>query len=258
MYYELYIDVFFLVNFMMDAILLEILRKILGCPVSHGRVLLGAGAGAFGTCVVLCLPVPYGFVRIVASHGLINLIMLKTGFGIRWGREMAKAFLLLYISGFLMGGILSVFRPYLRTAGLFFAFAVISYYGALGVWKLLGALAGREKTRREVLLFRGGKSCRVRAIVDTGNTLRDSVTGKPVCVIDQKTADALGLFEKPEGLRFLPYHSVGRREGVLPAFPLDKMELPGNPVRVVERPLVAVCQEISRDDHQMLLNPDVL
>ena len=127
-YYELYIDVFFLVNFMMDAILLEILRKILGCPVSHGRVLLGAGAGAFGTCVVLCLPVPYGFVRIVASHGLINLIMLKTGFGIRWGREMAKAFLLLYISGFLMGGILSVFRPYLRTAGLFFAFAVISYY----------------------------------------------------------------------------------------------------------------------------------
>ena len=58
-------------------------------------------------------------------------------------------------------------------------------------------------------------------------------------------------------MRFLPYHSVGRREGVLPAFPLDKMEFPGNPVRVVERPLVAVCQEISQDDHQMLLNPDV-
>ena len=57
MYYELYIDVFFLVNFMMDAILLEILRKILGCPVSHGRVLLGAGAGAFGT---LRCPVPAG------------------------------------------------------------------------------------------------------------------------------------------------------------------------------------------------------
>lgn len=258
MYYELYIDVFFLVNFMMDAILLEILRRILGCPVSHGRVFLGAGAGALGACLVLCLPVPYGFVRIIAGHGLINLIMLKTGLGIRWGRETAKAFLLLYISGFLVGGILGAFRPYLRTAGLFFAFAVVSYYGALGVWKLLGALAGREKSRREVRLFRGERSCRVRAIVDTGNTLRDAVTGKPVCVIDQKTADALGLFEKPEGLRFLPYHSVGRREGVLPAFPLDKMELPGNPVQVVERPLVAVCQEISRDDHQMLLNPDVL
>ena len=26
---------------------------------------------------------------------------------------------------------------------------------------------------------------------------------------------------------------------------------------MVERPLVAVCQEISQDDHQMLLNPDV-
>ena len=154
MYYELYIDVFFLVNFMMDAILLEILRRILGGPVAHGWVFLGAGAGALGACLVLCLPVPYGFVRIIAGHGLINLIMLKTGLGIRWGREMAKAFLLLYISGFLVGGILGVFRPYLRTAGLFFAFAVVSYYGALGVWKLLGALAGREKSRREVRVFR--------------------------------------------------------------------------------------------------------
>ena len=258
MYYELYIDVFFLVNFMMDAILLEILRRILGCPVSHGRVFLGAGAGALGACLVLCLPVPYGFVRIIAGHGLINLIMLKTGLGIRWGREMAKAFLLLYISGFLVGGILGVFRPYLRTAGLFFAFAVVSYYGALGSGSFLGRWQdGRSPAGRFV-------SSGEKEAAGCGLLWTPAIPcGMPLpgsrCVSStKKTADALGLFEKPEGLRFLPYHSVGRREGVLPAFPLDKMELPGNPVRVVERPLVAVCQEISRDDHQMLLNPDVL
>ena len=32
MYYELYVDVFFMVNFTMDAILLILLKKLLACP----------------------------------------------------------------------------------------------------------------------------------------------------------------------------------------------------------------------------------
>ena len=41
-------------------------------------------------------------------------------------------------------------------------------------------------------------------------------------------------------------------------FPLDKMEVQGETVEVVEDPLVAVYEEISADDYEMLLNPDVL
>lgn len=52
MYYELYVDIFFMVNFMMDTILLLIVKKMILCSVSYGRILLGAATGAMLTCVV--------------------------------------------------------------------------------------------------------------------------------------------------------------------------------------------------------------
>lgn len=41
MYYELYIDVLFLVNFMMDYILLLLVRRMLKCTATHGNIWYG-------------------------------------------------------------------------------------------------------------------------------------------------------------------------------------------------------------------------
>ena len=45
MYYELYVDVFFLMNFTMDTILLALLKKALACPVRYGRIIAGTEDG---------------------------------------------------------------------------------------------------------------------------------------------------------------------------------------------------------------------
>lgn len=45
-YYELYVDVFFLINFTMDTILLALLKKALACPVRYGRIIAGGVLGA--------------------------------------------------------------------------------------------------------------------------------------------------------------------------------------------------------------------
>ena len=50
MQYELYIDVFFLVNFMMDFLLLTFLKRMMRLDVPGFRVVLGALAGAAITC----------------------------------------------------------------------------------------------------------------------------------------------------------------------------------------------------------------
>ena len=41
MYYELYIDVFWMTNFMMDSLLLFAVRQMLKCPVGKGRIFMG-------------------------------------------------------------------------------------------------------------------------------------------------------------------------------------------------------------------------
>lgn len=66
-----------------------------------------------------------------------------------------------------------------------------------------------------------GKSVRLTALVDTGNRLRDPITGEPVLIIDSRAAGELtGLtreelknpmenLEKCRGLRLIPYHGIG-------------------------------------------------
>jgi len=64
-YYELYIDVFFVENFAMDFILLAIVRKMTGCSAAYRRICLGALSGAFLTCLAVALPIPYAFVKLI-------------------------------------------------------------------------------------------------------------------------------------------------------------------------------------------------
>ena len=196
MYYELYIDVFFLVNFMMDYILLMVVRKILKCPATHGRICLGALVGAFLTCVIIILPVPYAFIKFILFHGLVNVVMIRTGLKIQWNQSFLRAYVLLYISGFLVGGVLEHLQQYLRFGSLFFAFAIVSYYVVLGIWNMISHFARQENYKCEVTLYREDKALRVNAVIDTGNSLRDSVTGKPVSVIAKRVAKVL-WDEKP-------------------------------------------------------------
>lgn len=288
MYYELYIDAFFLVNFTMNYLLLRLVRQILKCPATHGRICLGAALGALCTCIVMVIPGIGAFVRILLFHTVLNVLMIKTGLGAGWDRTFLKALLLLYINGFLLGGVMEHFRQYVRTGSLFFALAVLGYSLSLGIWRLLTCFAERKARYCQVRLLRKGHEYETEALVDTGNRLRDPVTGKSVSVISTRAAGALGIClpslteaggrdyslkeedlkhdssRKEDGLWqsgfwYIPYHSVGRAEGVMPAVMLDALYVPGNPVVQIENPVVAVCEEyITEDDYEMLLNPDLL
>ena len=260
MYYELYIDVFFAVNFLMDSILLMITRKILGCSVTHRRIFAGACLGSLLTCLVIMLPVPAAFIKLVLFHGLVNVVMIKTGLGIPLGQRHIKAWIVLYISGFLTGGVFQFFHQYLRTGSLFFLLAVVSYYVVSGIWEIFSYLIRRKHSRCRVILYLNERKCETEALFDTGNSLKDPLTGKAVSVISRETAKNLVSGEKLPKLRYISYHSVGKAEGVMPMIMLDGMEvISGEERRWIEKPLAAVCEnELNMEQFQMILNPDVL
>ena len=92
MYYELYVDVFFLMNFTMDTILLALLKKALACPVRYGRIIAGGVLGAVLTCIVVIWPCKTTWAKFIVFHGVINVLMLRTGLGLKWGRELFRVF----------------------------------------------------------------------------------------------------------------------------------------------------------------------
>lgn len=259
MHYELYIDVFFLVNVTMDCLILAVVRRMMDCRVSYGRICLGALSGAFLTCLIVVLPIPYASVKFILFHSLANGVMIKTGLGVKGKREFFQAFVLLYISGFLTGGVFQFLGQYVRIGSVFFVLAVISYYVVSAVWNLISYLAGQREFRCQVVLIKGERSLKVRALIDTGNSLRDVVTGKPVSIIDKKAIAELWGEDDMAGIRYIPYHSIGKAEGVMPLITLDGMYVCRKEKEWIERPLAAICEEdMTADRYEMILNPDVL
>ena len=68
MYYELYVDVLFLVNFTMDYLLLLLIWKITRGSATYLSIFIGAIAGALMTCVLIILPLPNTFSEIIVFH----------------------------------------------------------------------------------------------------------------------------------------------------------------------------------------------
>ena len=143
---------------------------------------------------------------------------------------------------------------------MFFLLAVISYYLVSVIWKIILFFSEKGNRYCEVVVFFGDRNCRLRALIDTGNTLKDTVSKDPVSVMDQASVKRLTEGKQPERFRYIPYHSIGKKEGVMPAFRMDKIQIIRNGYRInVEHPLVAVCEEeLGSENYQMIINPDIL
>lgn len=60
--------------------------------------------------------------------------------------------------------------------------------------------------------------------MDSGNSLKDPYTGRPVCVLDEETAKKLGISTE-KAVRLIPYHSIGRAHGLLRAVTVSELYL---------------------------------
>ena len=259
MYYELYIDVFFMVNFMMDAVILLITRKIIGSEVSYKRLYLGAMAGAALTCLILILPIPFSWIKILLFHIPVSFTMIQIGLGTGMNREFLKAWICLYLSSFLVGGTIGFFKQYVRVGSLLFALAIGSYYVVYGLVTFLEYLFMQKERQCQVILSNNGRIEKVLALIDTGNCLRDSVTKKPVHILDLKTAKKLFPQDTLQKVRYISYHSIGKKEGIMPLISLEGMWVLKKKKTWIDKPMIAICEEpISEESYKMILNPESL
>lgn len=258
MHYELYIDLFFLVNFLMDYFLLLMVGKMLKCRIRRLRIAAGSGLGAFLTCIFIVF-LRGKLWRLVLFHGVMSLSLLKTGLEIKEKRTLVKAWILLYVSAFLLGGILNVFQPYVRVGIVFLVLAFGGYHLSLGIWNLLSYFHRNKSGSCKVRLYRNHKEYEVYAMIDTGNRLRDPLTGRPVHVIAGEMAEKFDCGDL-KSARVITYRSIGKENGTMPVLTMDCMCCwCEQEEKWVEKPLVAVSenQELS-GVYEMILNPDDL
>ena len=107
--------------------------------------------------------------------------------------------------------------------------------GAVGI-AFACVVVGKGKRYVPVELSYGGRTVALTALRDTGNTLRDPISGKQVLVIGADAAqiltglttsvlaDPVGSLGVLPGLRFIPYQSVGNT-GFLLALTMQNVKI---------------------------------
>jgi len=228
-----YGDILFAENFIIGCVLIRLMVMFYGERMSVLRMAAGGiMCGMFSMVIFLMLPsylimllqIPFSVAVSVVSSGKKNLIR--------------KSVIFVFVTYF-MGGITMVifmvtendciYTPAAIYSGDMKAvFLVVSVSVFVIVVRHIIAfirdIRFENEYMAEAIIKSGESHLKVTAFTDTGNNLRDPVSGRPVCVASEKLWEEMedaGMI-KPERIRLVPYESVGGR-GMLLAVRVDEI-----------------------------------
>lgn len=281
MYYEVYIDVVFVTNLLMDYILLRLVGIIFRYKKNRVRCILAAFLGAMFSCVALCTGIGDSVPAKMLLHGGCAVCMLRAGYEIKKGSLLAKSMLTLYLAAFLCGGFWEAFMAdKILTLKSFFLLALSTYLGISALVYLSDTFRARMRNIYPITLSYQGKVQSAYGFYDTGNMLSDPLSGEPVSVLKPEFLEAVlpgeligklkhlkenqGEIKSTElaGLQphYVLYSTIGK-EGLLLAIRLDDLCI-HTPREVVHipRPVFALSSEPSTlgKEYKVLLNSRLL
>ena len=228
---EVYIDLVVFLNFCVDLLLLLGTSRLLGYSPDYRRCILAAILG--GGYAGLCLLPGISFLGSLFWRLVFWILVALLAFGLHPATVKQSGCFVLFsmsLSGFVTvmgrGGTLSVMLSALMLAGMY----------------LLGCMDhNRKGGYATVKICHCQKQLDLRALIDTGNTLKDPVTGYSVLVVDSLAAyRLLGLQEeelqqpvetisrgKYPGLRLIPYCAVGQPSAMLLGLKTEELWVDG-------------------------------
>lgn len=224
MRYELYVDSLFFLNFGMNLYLLMLVNRSTLRTAAAWRIFLGAVLGSGSFLLLFLTGIPYGIrLAVILPAGTAG--MLLTAFPVRNLRMFLKLLQKLIFHSFCMGGLLLFLIRILPGSRQLLTGA----WGILVVGGVAFLFLGKFLPRGEnqdclcrAVLRREGASMTVSALIDSGNSLVEPISGKPVSIVEEKVFR--GLWKNSmQGFRAIPYHSIGKSRGIMNGYLLPEL-----------------------------------
>lgn len=224
----IYIDSLFFLNAVLDYLLLLLTGKITGSPLVRWRLVLSALLG--GLYAVFCVLIPFPFLSHPAAVLASGVALVLVAYG--HCRYLLRCVILFLALSAALGG--GLYALTIATGARFIPDVPTILLCSAGTYALL-SLVGRKMARhtavdlRRVTVQIGPRSTCLTALVDSGNTLTDPMTGRGVLVAEGRfLSDLLPPdvdylhpsqcfldLPDPSGYRLLPYRAVGVEHGLL-------------------------------------------
>lgn len=225
MRYELYIDSLIFTNYVMNLYLLFLVNASTLRTATPGKLLGGAAVGAVG----FILPFLGGNTSVLwlgagTFLGVVGMLCLT--FPVRSIKMFFKLFERLLVFSFAMGGgMLFLIRAFPNVRSYLTNALALVAMGGLLFRILYRARFGKSgSTLCKAILIKGDERIELPALIDSGNSLVEPISGQPVCVVEKRALQGSSIQEM-EHFRAIPYHSVGKKHGVLPGYRLPGLEV---------------------------------
>lgn len=278
---EVYVDVLFLWNVLMNLILLYITKLLRRQKTSCARMLLGALFGAFISCLITVFISLPSIVNLMISYGFTGIFMLWIVFGKKNKKGMLNDYIYFIIVTFFVGGMLQSFISSLTSMNLLsriynqllarnLSTKVMLFLLATSVPMIITILIKVRKNAKEencyydVVLKMDDISIRCKGFLDTGNSLYDPMNGKPVILVDRALLQNLieeVKINRPERFRLIPYRCIGNENGLLDGLRLDEVTIENGRDSFTRNQITVALSEYdfkNSRDYQVLLHTELL
>ncbi len=289
-----YIDVLFITNLLINIILLYVTGKLSVIRINKIRIFLSAALGSIYSVFMFFpnLSVFYSkAAKILSAFALVALsynikgvrLYIKT-LGIFYIVTLCfggGVFALFYLTGIgsRMGAIIKNGILYFNLPWqILFASVITSYIIISIVWKNVTRKAANINSYIDLVIFCYDRQVPIRALIDTGNSLKDPISQFPVIVTEYEYLKEVlpDSFSKAlensceefedlnfvtDKLRIIPYSSLGKEKGMLLGFRPDSVLADINEcTHHVENVIIGISKiKLSKDgDFHALVNPEAI
>ena len=257
----IYIDVVFLENLVMNSIILIASGIILKKKLKWIRILLASSLGAIYTII--------GYISVLEIYSnlvlkvILSILIIYIAFNPQTVKQLWKDVLIFYLTSFVFGGVafalIYVVKPQdiLMKNGLFLGTyplktvllaAIVAFIILIAAFAIVKTKFSKKDMFCEVEVELNNKKIKTRAMIDTGNLLKEPITNTPVIVLEHtllyecvpkeildNLESILGgeLVKIPEEIRneyisrlkLIPFASLGKQNGMLVGIKADSLKI---------------------------------
>ncbi len=230
----IYGEYLLLENGIAGLIILAMTGRICGIKLSLKRLVLGSFLCGIYSFILF---VDINWWVSTLSKVVFSFVVIALVFPVS-GKALMKTVLVFYIISFALGGIIIASLYFFASGGL--VSGGVFYIGGLTYMKVFLGMAFawaalyifsnflKERLRRtrdeaKLRIKIGERTTILNGFIDTGNFLRDPISGRPVCIASKQAMRS--MVSDVTKFCIVPFKGVGNEEGVLEGIRLDNAQL---------------------------------
>lgn len=272
----IYLDIILCENLLMNYIILFATYVIIKPKTKHPqiRIILSSLIGSV-YAVIVYLNILSIYSNIFAKI-ILSVVMVYVAFNAKNAKTLLKQILIFYLVSFIFGGCTFALIYFIKPENVKMKNGVFVGVYPLKVGLIAGAIAfvttqiafkinksklNNKNTFFNIQLYYKNQSITVKALLDSGNMLKDPISQAPVIIVEreslseiipEKVLDYIGniiggdetenkqdIQEYLSKIRMVPFMSLGKENGMLVGIRLDKIKIETEDIDIQKENIIA-------------------